>query len=58
MIASGIRAPITGKVWDQYQHGWGGNAGPADTGSDLDFNTDLWRRVAWPPWKARVRNWE
>jgi hypothetical protein len=32
MIASGIRAPITGKVWDQYQHGWGGNAGPADTG--------------------------
>jgi FMN reductase len=42
MITTGVKAAITGKAWDKYQHSFGGNA-PGDTASEINFDTDLMR---------------
>ncbi len=42
MLATGISAAITGKVWDKYQHNFGSNA-PGGAASEINFDTDLMR---------------
>ena len=43
MIATGISAAITGKVWDKYQHSFGSNARPDGAAAEFNFDTDLMR---------------
>lgn len=43
MIATGISAAITGKVWSKYQHTFGGHAQPEGATSAINFDTDLMR---------------
>jgi FMN reductase len=42
MIATGISTAITGKVWDKYQHSFGGTATPGAV-SEINFDTDMMR---------------
>jgi len=43
MIATGISAAITGKVWDKYQHSFGSSARPDSPAPEINFDTDLMR---------------
>jgi FMN reductase len=42
MIATGVKAAITGKSWDKYQHSFGSNASSSSV-SEVAFDTDLMR---------------
>ncbi|MCJ1675538.1 NAD(P)H-dependent oxidoreductase [Rathayibacter sp. VKM Ac-2929] len=42
LIASEVRAEITGRNWDSYQHSWGGTH-TRDSADAIDLDTDLMR---------------